>query len=308
MGERDDELQEDPLAALLGVDLAAVEDHRRHPDQRRSGAVASLALRAAVIRVPNAGSDRARVRACGSAESAMTASAPGQLTACRAARILGTMPPLMTPPAISRSASSAVIVASFSPAASRTPSTSVIRIELAGAEPRGDAGGGVVRVDVADDPLLVAGQRRHHGDLSGDEQRVQEVAPDAHDVGHEPQTRDALGDHEAAVHAGEADRVDATVAQIGDQLGVDHSPQDGRGHVQGGLVRDPQPALEPAGNAEALQPLGYALSAAVDEDDGTLAGDDRDLVEDVRLVGERRPAELEDEHFAHVVYSAFSMT
>jgi hypothetical protein len=28
----------------------------------------------------------------------------------------------------------------------------------------------------------------------------------------------------------------------------------------------------------------------------------------VGLVGERRPAELEHEHFAHVVYSAFSMT
>ena len=34
----------------------------------------------------------------------------------------------------------------------------------------------------------------------------------------------------------------------------------------------------------------------------------RDFVEDVCLVGERRPAELEYEHFAHVVYSAFSMT
>ena len=137
---------------------------------------------------------------------------------------------------------------------------------------------------------------------------IEEVAPEADDVGHEPETGDALGDHEAAVHAGETHCVDATIAQVRHELGVDNSPQNGRGDFQGGLVGDAQTALEPAGDAEPLQPLGDALAAAVDEDDGALASDGRDLVEDVRLVGERRPAELEDEHFAHVVYSAFSMT
>jgi hypothetical protein len=46
----------------------------------------------------------------------------------------------------------------------------------------------------------------------------------------------------------------------------------------------------------------------VNEHDRTLARDAGDLVEDVRLVGECCPAELENENFAHVVYSAFSMT
>jgi hypothetical protein len=63
-----------------------------------------------------------------------------------------------------------------------------------------------------------------------------------------------------------------------------------------------------ARDAETLKPLGDAFPAAVDEDHGAPTRDDGDLVEDVRLVGERRPAELQDEHFAHVVYSAFSMT
>ena len=50
------------------------------------------------------------------------------------------------------------------------------------------------------------------------------------------------------------------------------------------------------------------LAATMHEHNRPLARDRRDLVENVGLVGQRRSAELEDEDFAHVVYSAFSMT
>ena len=53
-------------------------------------------------------------------------------------------------------------------------------------------GRGVVGVDVADDALLVAGERRHDRHLAADEQRVQEVAADAGHRGHEAEVRDPL--------------------------------------------------------------------------------------------------------------------
>jgi hypothetical protein len=46
----------------------------------------------------------------------------------------------------------------------------------------------------------------------------------------------------------------------------------------------------------------------VDEDDRAPPGDRGDLVEDLALVGDRGPAELDDEDLAHVVYSEFSIT
>jgi len=50
------------------------------------------------------------------------------------------------------------------------------------------------------------------------------------------------------------------------------------------------------------------------DDDGPPAGNGRDLLQDLALLGERRPAQLEDHHPVHagiprhVVYSAFSRT
>ncbi len=58
----------------------------------------------------------------------MIASVPSQASAPRAARTLATMPPAIVPLSISNSASAAVSVSSFWPEASRTPSTSVIRM------------------------------------------------------------------------------------------------------------------------------------------------------------------------------------
>ena len=95
------------------------------------------------------------------------------------------------------------------------------------------------------------------------------------------------------------DRVAADVAQRGDELAVDDAPQDRRGDLERGRIGDPQAALEPGRHAEALQPLGHPLAAAVDEHDRPLAGDRGDLGEDLLLVGERRPAELDDDDLAH---------
>ncbi len=82
-------------------------------------------------------------------------------------------------------------------------------------------GGDVVGVDVADDPVLVASERRDDRDLAADEERVEEVAAEADDVGHEAHARHPLGDQQAAVDARQADRVDAEVPQPGDELAVD---------------------------------------------------------------------------------------
>ena len=54
--------------------------------------------------------------------------------------------------------------------------------ELAGAEAGRDPGRDVVGVDVADDPVLVAGERRDHRHLAADEERVEEVAPQPDDA------------------------------------------------------------------------------------------------------------------------------
>ena len=106
----------------------------------------------------------------------------------------------------------------------------------------------------------------------------------------------------------EADGVAARVAQRGDELAVDDAPQDRGRHLERRRVRDAQPVLEAGLDAEALEPLGDALAAAVDEHDRARAGDLRDLAQHLLLLGERRPAELDDDDVAHVVYSEFSFT
>ena len=75
-----------------------------------------------------------------------------------------------------------------------------------------------------------------------------------------------------------------------------------------GGVGDPQAALELRRDAQALEPLGDALAAAMDEDDGPPPRDRGDLREHLALLGDGRAAELDDEDLAHVVYSEFSMT
>ena len=136
--------------------------------------------RPAVMRVPNVGSSSARASAArrgrvgddglGARASRARRARPGSWGPSRRRS---------TPAAISASASAAVSVASFVPSASRMPSTSVMRTSWRAPEAGGDAGRRVVGVDVADDPVLVAGERRHDRDLAADEDRVEEVALDA---------------------------------------------------------------------------------------------------------------------------------
>ena len=171
--------------------------------------------------------------------------------------------------------------------------------ELARAEAGGDAGRGVVRVDVADEALLVARERRDHRHLAGHEQRVEEVAADADHVGHEAQLGDPLADEQPAVDARQAHGVDAEVAQGRHQLAVDDAAQDGGGHLERGGIGHPQAALEAGRDAEALEPVGHAAAAAVHEDDRAAPGQHGHLGEHVLLLGERRAAELEDEDLAH---------
>ena len=110
--------------------------------------------------------------------------------------------------------------------------------ELAGPEAGRDAGRRVVRVDVADDALLVARERRDDRHLAADEDRVEQVAPQARRRGAtSPRSGIALGDEQPAVDAGQPDRIDAEVAQAGDQLAVDDAAQDGRRDLEGCVRR-----------------------------------------------------------------------
>src|SRR5262245_60331276 len=180
--------------------------------------------------------------------------------------------------------------------------------ELTGADPGRDARGDVVGVDVADDPVLVAGERRHDRHLAADEDRVEEIAAKADDVGDEADARDALRDEQPAVDAGQADRVDPQVAETRDEFAVDDSPENRRGDLERRRVRHAEAVLEPRRDAHPLEPLRDAAAAAVDEDHGTVTRDRGHFLEHLGLVADRRPAQLDDEDLAHVVYSLFSTT
>ncbi len=116
----------------------------------------------------------------------------------------------------------------------------------------------------------------------------------------EPDALHTLGDQQPAIDTREPDRIDPEVPQGGDQLAVHDSPKDGRGDLERSGICDPEPALESGLDPEPLEPLGHPLAAAMDDDDRAAAGEDRDLLEDVLLVGEGGAAELDhDDPAAH---------
>jgi hypothetical protein len=64
-------------------------------------------------------------------------------------------------------------------------------------------------------------------------------------------------------------------------------------------------------DTEPIEPLGESLAAAVHDDDGAIARHRGDLAENAPLLGDRRPAQLDDERASsrgHVLYSEFSVT
>ena len=210
----------------------------------------------------------------------MIASAPSQPSADSAARILGTMPPAMTPVVDEvlrlgdgqRVELAAVGVADAVDVGQQD--------QLARAEPGRDAGGGIVGVDVADDPVRVAGERRDDRDLAADTRTASSRSRRRPvTLATSPSSRDPLGDQQPAVDAGQADRVDAEVAQPGDELAVDDAAQDRGGDLERLGVGHAQAALELRRHAEALEPLGDALAAAVDEHDRPPSRDGRDVRE-----------------------------
>ena len=131
----------------------------------------------------------------------MIASAPSQPSADSAARTLGTIPPAMTPLSMRCSASATVRRVELAAVGVADAVDVGQQDELAGAEAGGDAGRGVVGVDVAHDAVGVAGERRDDRDLAADEDRVEQVAAQAGHAGHEPELGDPLGDEQAAVDA-----------------------------------------------------------------------------------------------------------
>ena len=174
--------------------------------------------------------------------------------------------------------------------------------------PGRDPGRGVVRVDVAHDALLVARERRHDRHLARDEEAVEEVAADPGDGRHEADVREPLADEQPAVHPREPHGVAADVPERGDELAVDDAAEHRGRDLERRGIGDPEAALEAGGHAEALEPLGHPLAAAVHEHDRPLACDRGHLGQDLALLGERRAAELDDDDLAHDVYSAFSLT
>src|SRR4029078_5063171 len=122
LGHREPALDEPFRKLLLVADRVADDDLADRPLAvalrcRSRVHAAPTAFRTAVIRVPNVGSLSARSSARSAEASAMTASAPSQASAVSAARILGTMPPAMTPASMSVSASATVTLSSGWPAA-----------------------------------------------------------------------------------------------------------------------------------------------------------------------------------------------
>ena len=107
----------------------------------------------------------------------------------------------MTPDSMSASASPAVSASSL-PAVGVADAIHVgQQHELAGPEAGGDPGRGVVGIDVADDPVRVAGERCDDRDLAADQDRVEQVAPQPDDAGDQAEVGDPLGDEQAAVDA-----------------------------------------------------------------------------------------------------------
>ena len=79
------------------------------------------------------------------------------------------------------------------PSASRIPSTSVISTSWRAPSPAAIPAAASSALTLHTTPSLVAGERRDDRDLAADQERVEQVAPDAGHGGHEADVREPLG-------------------------------------------------------------------------------------------------------------------
>ena len=237
----------------------------------------------------------------------MIASAPSQVRAASAARILGTIPPAMTPASMSASASPTVSLSSRRPSASRTPSTSV-RARVGGRRGPLRSRQRLVGVDVADDPVLVPGERRDDRHLAAHEDRVEQVAPQPDDVGDEaePGTRSAMSSPPST-----PDRPTAStpeVAQPCDELAVDDAAQDGRRDLERGASVTRSPPSNRLGTPSRSSHSVIRRPPPWTRTTGRRRATAATSVEDLAWSAIVVPPSLTTRIFAHVVYSEFSMT
>ena len=211
----------------------------------------------------------------------MIASAPSQPSAPSAARTLGTMPPAMTPDSMSVSASPTVSASSRWPSASRTPSTSVSSTSWRAPRP--------AAIPAATSSALtlqtIPSASRASGATTGTWPPTRIASSRSRRRPTTDATRPSLGMRSAISRPPSTpdrpDGIDAEVAQAGHELAVDDAAQDRGGHLERLGVRDAEAALERARDAEALEPFGDALAAAMDQDHGTSTRDRGHFREDL---------------------------
>ncbi len=124
----------------------------------------------------------------------------------------------------------------------------------------------LVGVDVADLPVLVERERRDDGTNPprSSSSMSFRCAPTTRPTRPSAGMRSATD--QAAVDAADADRRRAEPLQRGDQLGVDEAAQHRDRDRQGLVVGHAAPVLEPALDAQPVQPAVRPLPAAVDDD------------------------------------------
>ena len=180
--------------------------------------------------------------------------------------------------------------------------------ELAGAETGRDAGRDVVGVDVADDAVGVTGQRRDDRDLATDQDRVEQVAAQADHRATSPSCGIRSAIEQAAIDAGQADGIDAEVAQAetSSLLTTPRRTAAATSSDWASVTRRPPSNLEgtPSRSSHSVMRFPPPWTRTTGRRRATAATSARTW----RLVGDRRATELDDQHFAHVVYSEFSIT
>ena len=189
----------------------------------------------------------------------------------RAEPTLGTMPPAMMPSSMSCAASEGVSSTMRSPSAPRDP-VGVGHEHQFAAECGADSGRGVVGVDVADAPVRVQAHGRQHGQVAGLEQRVQQrgVRHRLADDAVQALPRGGRGSCRGRCRAlPTASPPRSSSASVSSALMTPLMTARKTSSVASSVTR--RPCVPLALDAQALEPFGEALAAAVDDHHGSLA-------------------------------------